>query len=243
MYKLTPLPVDNALWANPAFYVEEQFSGIYVTFSINPDYNRLKSGNRDLHHAFTLYRDLPLYQALGNTVFSAIVVPPEGLGRGYLKTLVGSGVLRSERLQHSHGEVRLVLTDISMLRGVGLTGLKFKERRVYLEDLALTLVERGLVPHVMISDVVKSNKREFFDFVCQRGSRGVLLKDSNGGWDAQVFKVDTDRKDNGAGNVTLQKHWQDLPKQAELLDEFDYDAYLAVQLLNHPKNEHLLLTS
>jgi hypothetical protein len=225
------------LWADPQWYVEEQFSGLQVTVTVTPTHNMIEANGDKVHHSFHQYRDAKLYDALRYSVFTGVLTAPEGLGRKYIKTLIDSGVMGAERLQRENGQIRLVLTDVMMLGGVDFSGFKFKDRRIYLESMSSLLVERGLVPSVVISDVIKTDKLQFYDFICDRGARGVILKDSNGIMEDKVFKVATKQAGKGVGNVTLTKNWQSLEKKIEPLEEFDYDSYLAVQFLNQPRNE------
>ncbi len=230
------------MWQDPKYFTEEQFSGMHVCISVTKTHNLIDSSGQKLHHSFTAFRDLPLYRELRDTCFDGVITAPEGLGRAYLKTLVHSGVMGAEHLQDRQGSARLVLTDITMLGGTDLKGLPFKSRRVYLEGLVPMFLDRGSVPKVMISDVIKTDKREFFDFICRQGARGVLLKDREALYGSQVWKITNHKLGQGPGNVTLNKDWQSLQKKAEPLDEFDFDSFLAVQLLNRPDQEKILIS-
>jgi hypothetical protein len=242
MQKIEDLSISNDLWNDPLWYCEEQFSGLQVTFKVTKSHNIIEAHDRNLQHCFQEYRNLPLYRLLGETTFTAVLTAPEGVGRRYIKTLVNSGVMGAERLQYQNGHIRLVLTDILTLGGVDLTSFKFKDRRIYLESLTSLLVEQDLVKYIVISDIIKTDKFQFFSFIKERGARGVVLKNSLGAYGDKSFKVSANIKDKGAGNVTLNRDWQSLEKKIEPLEEFDYDSYLAVLFLNKPKNESLLIT-
>jgi hypothetical protein len=240
MNKIVDLSINNQLWNDSQWYCEEQFSGLQVNFKFTKSLNLIEAHDKNLHHCFQEYRDLPLYGLLKDTTFSAVITAPEGVGRRYIKTLVNSGVMGAERLQHQNGHIRLVLTDILMLGGIDLSGFRFKDRRIYLESLTTLLVEQGLTKYIVISDIIKTDKLQFFKFIQERGARGVILKNSSGVYGEDSFKVIANTKDKGAGNVTLNRNWQSLEKKIEPLEDFDYDTFLAVQFLNKPKNEIFL---
>jgi hypothetical protein len=240
LQKIVDLSINNNLWNDAQWYAEEQFSGLQVKFHITRNLNTIEAHDNKIHHCFQEYRDLPLFKDLGESVFSAVLISPEGLGRKYIKTLINSGVMGAEKLQHQNGHIRLVLTDILMIGGVDLSQFEFKDRRIYLESLASFLIERKLVPHVIISDIIKTDKKLFFDFISDRGARGIILKDAMGKSEDRVFKVASRAGGAGVGNVTLNRNWQALEKKTEQLEEFDYDTFLAVQFLNKSKNEKLL---
>ena len=239
MSNIIDLPINNKLWDDSTFYAEEMLCGLPVTFTVTKAHNIIESGNEQIQHCFQDLKNLPLYPYLKETTFSAILVPPPGIGQKFLKTLVKNGAMGSERLQLHNGSVRIVLTDLWELSGVSLRDFKFRDRRVYLESLTSTLIEQRLTDRIIISDIIKRDKLSFFQFIKAKGARGVILKNSNGVCGEDSFKITANT--GGVGNITIQKNWQMGERIQESLDEFDYDTMMAMVCLNDPKNEAILL--
>lgn len=240
MQKIIDINLTHKVWDDPSVWAEEQLSGLQVEFKITKSDNILESSEGPIQHYFPEYRDIVLYDHLGDSVFSAVLAPPEGIGKKYLKTLISKGTLGSEKIQRDNGPVRLVLTDSIILSGIDMSKFHFQERRIYLESLASIFIAKSAIPSIMISDVIKKDLKPFYEFITNLGARGVILKNSRGMLWETLFKIPSNKDCKGVGNVTLSRDWKNLEKTIEPLEVLDYDTYLAIQLLNKPSSEKIL---
>jgi ATP-dependent DNA ligase len=240
--KVRDLQVPNTLWADSSYVIEECFSGVRVLFTIDRLQNTLQSDLGYTQNVFPTIRDAKLYGPLKETIFTGVLVPPEGSDKGLISLLLRMGALGAERLQNDKGIVRLVLTDILVSGGIDLTEMPFSNRRVYLEDAYIEIMKMGLGNEILLPDVVRNDKRKFFNYISGLGAKGVILKGLNDSYGAEIYKVGSPQAFKNKGNITLEKKWQALEKKNQTCESFNFDNYLAYQALAKPANEKLLTT-
>jgi ATP-dependent DNA ligase len=235
------IQIANDLWNNPEWVVEEKYSGYRCLFELGESKNKLSRffwklyGDKlhDISNYFPFFAEIKT--ELPNTEIDVCLIPPLNENKTYLNTLFLNGPLGAEKLMELRGRPELVFLDVLTLKNVNLTEIIWNERRVYLEMIfnEIKPIFDSLGAILTLSKVVRTDKRAYFNWICENGGRGVVLKDKNSkyisGFNRNFLEV---RNDKGTQeNISLKKTWVDENK----IDSFDYDHFLALRALDNVK--------
>lgn len=235
------IQVANTLWNDTNWVCEEKYTGYRCIFELFGDRNRLSLFNwkyygdklRDVSNYFPLFSTIKT--SIPNTDIDVLLIPPSSTNKTFLNTIFLNGPMGAEKLQDKEGKVELIFLDILSYKSVDLKGLPWSERRVYLEA-AYNEIKTGFDENkatVLLSKVIKEHKREYFNWLCENKSKGVILKDKTCGYVSGFGRNFMEVKNiNGfKENISLKTVWADQPKN----DSFDFDHYLAMTTLDNIK--------
>lgn len=227
---------------------EELFSGYRAVLSSGASGNSLfvskkccngTSLGKNLTNNFLHVKTIPIFSRLGDCTFDCIVVASNKLA---MEPLFDLGPLGAENLNFSQGMFKLVLLDVLKFKGVALNDEPWKVRRVYLEDAYRKIGS----PFILLPEAVSQHKRDFFNNLEELGSKGIVFKDIEapyrGGYGRSSLEARSRIRGGSFKNVTLDKSFRFVPKALESATKsFDFDVYMALQVLDKKENLDKLL--
>lgn len=246
------------LFDNEAYVAEELFDGERCFFVVGNPANKLRidlltniSGKNKQPGKFNNatanlkhLSQLNLFKFIGNSVFDGVIYVPDGNKLDRLEILTCGSVGTAEKLQEKYGKLGYVVFDILKYKGVSLVELPYFERRKYLE-LAFADIQ-ALDTHIHMSDVVPTNKREFYKYLVDQKGMGVVLKNKDAKYEpgkSPNFLRIRNNKPSTKFNITLSNNWNTIYQNMRYTDygrKFDFSRYQAVVDLSRASNEKKL---
>lgn len=231
------IQIANMLWTDCNYVCEESLSGFRCLLSTGQIENVLsifywRMYGDKLKDISNYFPDIKKAKFDLLADIDTVIVAPTKESKSFLKALFNQGPLGAEKLQFVHGKVNLVFTDLLTYKTVDLSQKTWEARRGYLEavfnDLKPVFDTIGV--HVSMSKVVHGDKRGFFDWICERGGKGVILKNKNAvytsGPSRDCLEVANFKAINE--NISLKQVWAEEEKPN---NAFDWDEMIAIRAL------------
>ncbi len=228
-------PQVNLIWEDPEWIAEEWFTGYRTILKSESESNNLFvskkccngfSLGKNLTNNLLPFKTIPVYDMFGGCLLDCLLL--SNRGKEGIVDLFEVGSLGAEKL----GPFSLILLDVLKFRDADIRNEPWKNRRVYLEEIYSVFK----APNLFIPEVVKENKKNFFNSLINLGSKGVILKNVNapysGGMNKNFLRIKSGVLCGHKNNALLKSFTPD--KKDNL--QFDFDTYLAIHALSNLEN-------